>query len=240
MRAPRFVREIARTQLRKRGLAVVRYKPDQYAHLLRHQVLCDQGVSVVLDVGANVGQHVDHLRGEGYGGRILSFEPASEPFAQLVVRTARDPLWEARQLALSDTRGPGELRLFAESAYNSMLPGVPGEVPAEAGFERVEQDSLDALEGDAWTVRDRICLKIDVQGMELEVLRGGARLLSCCRVVEIELSTVPMYEGQALFPEITDLIYSAGMRMISFRPIVVEPNGYVDQADALFIRVQDD
>jgi hypothetical protein len=45
-----------------------------------------------------------------------------------------------------------------------------------------------------------------------------------------------MYDGQGLLPEIAGMLYEAGMRMVSFRPIVVQSNGFVDQADALFIR----
>lgn len=236
MKAQRFVREIARRELRKRGFAIVRYTADQYVHLLRQQVLQDEDVNLVLDVGANVGQYVEHLRGEGYTGRIVSFEPAADTFQELNDRTARDADWEARKLALGDVRGTAQLRNFPASVYNSLLPGVEAAVPKESGFEEVEQTTLDALKGDAWSRSDNLCLKVDVQGFEGPVLRGAVNLLKVCRVVEIELSTVAMYHGQDLFPELAGFLYEAGMRMVSFRPMVVQTNGFVDQADALFIR----
>lgn len=236
MKVPRFVRETARRQLRKLGLAVVRYAPGVYIHQLRDHVLQVERVNLVLDVGANVGQHVDHLRGEGYVGRIVSFEPAADTFRQLSVRTANDPNWEARKLALSDHSGTAQLRKFVASEFNSLLPGVKGAVPEDSGVEEVELTTLDALEGDAWTSSDNICLKVDVQGLEGQVLQGAVNLLTVCRVVDIELSTAPMYDGQSLLPEVAGMLYEAGMRMVSFRPIVVQANGFVDQADALFIR----
>lgn len=220
--------------MRKRGLAVVRYTPDQYVHLLRQRVLEEAGVDLVLDVGANVGQHVDHLRGEGYTGRIVSFEPAADTFEQLSLRTAGDPHWEARKVALSEGQGSAQLQRFAMSEFNSLLPGI--NVSGQLGSEEVECTTLDALYGDVWHPSDRICLKVDVQGLEVPVLRGAENLLKVCKVVDIELSTVPMYEGQDLLPEVLGVLYQAGMRMVSFRPIVVQPNGFVDQADALFIR----
>src|SRR5205085_34978 len=208
------IRELARRSLRKHGLALVRYAPDEYPHLLRHRLLSEQGVELVLDVGANVGQYVDHLRGEGYTGRILSFEPAGDTFRELSARSAHDPSWEVRRLALGDRQGTVQLHKYAESAYNSALRGVDGAVPAPAGDEDVELTTLDALEGDAWTRGDRICLKVDVQGFETQVLTGARGLLARCSIVEVELSTVAMYEGQALFPEVAEMLYGVGMRMI--------------------------
>src|SRR3954447_7423116 len=74
---------LVRGQLRKRGLALVGYTPQDYVHLRRARVLAAHGVDLVLDVGANTGQYAGHLRAEGYAGRIVSFEPAEAAFAAL-------------------------------------------------------------------------------------------------------------------------------------------------------------
>jgi hypothetical protein len=41
-------------------------------------------INLVLDVGANSGQFGVALRAGGYCGSIISFEPATKPFEQLV------------------------------------------------------------------------------------------------------------------------------------------------------------
>src|ERR1700751_2124160 len=109
MTAPRFVRELARRTLRRYGLALVRYAPDEYSHLLRQQLLEQARVNLVLDVGANLGQYVDHLGGEGYPGRIVSFEPTASTFDQLRIRSKDDPAWHVRRLALGEERGTAQL-----------------------------------------------------------------------------------------------------------------------------------
>jgi FkbM family methyltransferase len=45
-------------------------------------------------------------------------------------------------------------------------------------------------------------LKVDVQGLELAVLRGGERLLKDAVVVQTEVEFVPMYIGQPLFADV--------------------------------------
>jgi hypothetical protein len=63
------------------------------------------GVHLVIDVGANSGQYASGLRAAGYAGRIVSFEPLSEPHGRLAAASSRDADWDCRQLALG--RRPG-------------------------------------------------------------------------------------------------------------------------------------
>jgi hypothetical protein len=84
---------------------------------------------------------------------------------------------------------------------------------------------------------DRFYMKIDTQGFEKEVLSGAAETLSRTDAVEIELSLVELYEGQALLPEIWLMLAESG-----FRPAWLE-RGYRDagdiwllQVDGLFVR----
>src|SRR3954465_1840833 len=105
--------------LRRRGLALVSYSPEEYVHLRRVRVLAAHGVDVVLDVGANAGQYAGHLRREGYRGRIVSFEPVLGSYEQLREAARRDPGWEARHTAVGDTAGTLEVHLYADSLHNS-------------------------------------------------------------------------------------------------------------------------
>src|SRR3954453_11726149 len=117
---------LLRGALRRRGLALVGYTPEDYVHLRRARVLAAHGVDLVLDAGANTGQYAGHLRAEGYRGRIVSFEPASAAFAALQAAAARDPKWSVRRCAIGDAEGTLDLRTYPDSRHNSGLPPSPG------------------------------------------------------------------------------------------------------------------
>lgn len=59
-------------------------------------------------------------------------------------------------------------------------------------------------------------LKIDVQGAELDVLQGGARVAGNALVVDVEVEFVPMYEGQALFGDIDVHLRGLGFMLHRF------------------------
>lgn len=81
------------------------------------------GVDLVLDVGANVGQFARSLIDVGWTGRIVSFEPMSEPYAALQRASARHPQWEiAERCCIGDHNGEIELHASEDSVASSVLP----------------------------------------------------------------------------------------------------------------------
>jgi hypothetical protein len=70
----------------------------------RMDFLRSRNVSMVLDVGANIGQYAKSLRAEGYNGSIVSFEPVKAAYADLFDQMSGDKLWSGRNYALGDKR----------------------------------------------------------------------------------------------------------------------------------------
>jgi hypothetical protein len=71
------------------------------------------------------------LRGEaGFGGEIVSFEPAAASFAALRAALAGDRRWRGHGYALGRSAGTATLRRFAESELNTLL------APSRYGVER--------------------------------------------------------------------------------------------------------
>lgn len=62
-------------------------------------------------------------------------------------------------------------------------------------------------------------IKVDVQGYEREVLRGGTKALADCIGVEAEVSFHSIYRGQPLFADIDQILRSAGFCLFDMERI---------------------
>lgn len=210
----------------------------------RARLLAHLGIGLVLDVGANAGQYAERTRRVGYGGRIVSFEPVSAPFASLSAAAAADPFWEARRLAIGEDDGEIEINVAGNEAASSSVLAM-GERHLESapdsayvGTERVAVARLDTLWDElAGDGSPAVWLKLDVQGYELPALRGAGSRLGEVAAVQCELSLVPLYEGGAGWREVVDFLGERG-----FEPAGVEPGfedvrtGRVLQVDGVFVR----
>jgi FkbM family methyltransferase len=224
------------------GLELVRYYEPSFLPAKRIEILRDQMISVVLDVGANSGQYAEMLRSDGYRGRIVSFEPTSEAFAELVQRARADQTWTCEQRALRDADGESTINLSANSWSSSFLPLAPQHVKSAPesryiGREAVTTSRLDSLLPRLLRIGDRIFLKLDVQGGELSVLHGGIEALCHVHAVECEVSVVALYDGQPLIGEVLEYLSKRGFALAGLQPSFLDPRtGQVLQLDALFVR----
>ncbi|MDS0295241.1 FkbM family methyltransferase [Halogeometricum luteum] len=148
------------------------------------------GDEVVWDVGANVGMYACFVLRKLTGGAVVCFEP--EPSNEARLRTnlaANGPerRWRTSTLALSDRSGPG--RLASErrevGAGHHYLTDGEGESETEGQVLRVDCRRGDELAGGAFPSPDVV--KIDVQGAELNVLRGMGDALDGVETAFVEV-----------------------------------------------------
>jgi FkbM family methyltransferase len=197
-------------------------------------------IDLVVDVGANSGQYASALRGAGYEGRIASFEPLTEPYRALAGATAKDAKWDSWQLALGARPGVARANVAADSRNSSVLAVGERHLSAvpdsrTVNFESLRMDRLDTLWPQIARGARRPYLKIDTQGYELEVLRGGTDVLAQMVLVEAELSLLPTYDNGPLFGDVVAFLGAHGFAPIAFEGVLDDPNtGEMLQADAIF------
>jgi len=199
-------------------------------------------IDLVIDVGANSGQYASALRAAGYRGRIVSFEPLSEPYAQLLAASSDDGSWDCRHLALGRRSGSATVHISEDSRNSSIfrvgerhLHAVPDS--RLVGVETVRIERLD----DLWPaiVRDahRPYLKMDTQGSELDVVCGGTRVLEAISLVEVELSLLAVYDSAPVFADVYGLLAQHRFEPIGFEGVLDDPKtGEMLQADGIFRR----
>ncbi len=204
----------------------------------RH-VLAALGVDGVIDVGANRGQFTLLCRLVLPGVPVVAFEPIPAEAATFRRVHGARPEVTLIESALGETAGTATLHLSKSADSSSLLPigQKQNELFAhteEVGTLAVPVQRLDDLAG-RWTGRTRQLLKLDVQGFELNVLRGAGETLKSCAYVYAECSEVPLYEGQALRPAVEAFLQEHGFTRQS-RHNEQWAAGDLVQADYLFSR----
>lgn len=197
----------------------------------------------MFDVGASEGLYAEELRKLGYKGRIISFEPRSDAFARLQARSSADERWECIQVALGAKPGTGTIHLSGAGDSSSFLPMLPRVERIRPdlqyiGDEIVQVQSLDDIYDNYVQAHDITFMKLDVQGYEQQVLSGASGSMGRITGLQLELSMVPLYDGEALFYEISEQLYALGFSLVSFEPNFYDPQSQqLLQADGLFFRV---
>ena len=226
------------------GIDLRRYNV-QTSEAARMQRLLDyHKIDLVLDVGANVGQYAKSLRELGYSGRIISFEPLSSAYSQLKAASKKDPLWQiATQTAIGNQEGEIIINIAGNSQSSSALPMLDAHLEsapqsAYSGSETVKLSRLDTIAKDYITTQNEsIFLKIDVQGLEKQVIEGATAILPLVKGIKLELSLVPLYEGQVLFKEMIDIIEKLGYELYGIEPgFTAEKTGKMLQMDGIFFK----
>jgi FkbM family methyltransferase len=208
----------------------------------RLRLLNHYGVNVVFDVGANAGQYASTMRALGYDGRIVSFEPSAEAFHVLADAARRDPGWTAVNSALGEEEGVRVLHVAANSQSSSLLPMLPTHVEAAPDSYYVRDETVIvstlAVEIERHVeAADRLFVKIDTQGFERQVLMGAGDRLAAVAGLQVELTLVPLYEGQLVIEELIAFIRRLGYVPMFLEPDFFDPtSGQLLQADGIFFR----
>ncbi len=240
------IKTAIRAAFRKFGLDVQRYSPPVFPVSPLSPIISSLhrfGIDLVLDVGANRGQFASEIRRGGYTGNIVSFEPLSEAHGDLLQASHGDANWEVYpRCALGDQVGEVEINIAGNSLSSSILPMLESHqnaAPASVyqGKEITPTNTLDAIAEQYLGTSRAPFLKIDTQGFEWQVLDGAKTTLPKMRGVLVELSLVPLYEGQHLWLELIKRLEAAGFVLWGFKPVFHDPHdGRTLQVDGIFFR----
>jgi len=140
--------------------------PNEELLVLAKQFLTPESVAV--DVGAHIGTFAISL---AEISQVVAFEPAPETFSLLEHNTKKAKgIFDLRNIGLAARSGTATLveRNATNAGAQTLAPD--GDLPIS---------TLDT------EIADASFIKIDVEGMEMEVLRGASRLISRCRPVVV-------------------------------------------------------
>ena len=226
--------------LLKRPRARAALLGQRVAAALEHDaVLKSLRLAGIIDIGANKGQFSLAAREIFPQAVIVAFEPL--PVAAATYRSvfASDPAVTLHQAAVSCQRGVLDLHLSKRLDSSSLLPisNLQSEIfpgTEEVGILGVPAGPLSDYVG---VLPSPVLLKIDVQGFELEVLKASEDLLPHFDHIYVEVSFVPLYEGQALAAAVIAFLQEHNFVLIGAYNASFDASGIAIQADLLFDRI---
>ena len=159
---------------------------------------------IVFDVGANVGMFT--VRQARRGAKVYAFEPNPGAYKRLIQTVAANNLTDAVQTfqcAIGSARSVGTLHApLGFTVLGSIMPSTSAEEGTAAMVDIISlDDMLPSLH-----VTHIDLLKIDVEGAEVEVLRGATRTVQIVRRLILECHT------PALLEQVTTVLHQSGFR----------------------------
>ncbi len=197
-------------------------------------------LKTVVDIGANRGQFTLAARRHAPRATIYAFEPLAEPAEVFRVAFQHDAAVELHLCAIGAQEGEELMHVSRADDSSSLLPITDLQTRLFPGTREKDTRCVTVTPLDAALFPQQITvpalLKIDVQGYELEVLKGCVSLLDRFDVILVECSYVELYAGQALVAEVIAHLEAAGFGLVERYNLVRDARGDVVQADFCFRR----
>mgnify|MGYP000282241569 CR=1 FL=1 len=218
------------------GLFGIELKRIVPSPLLHHKI------DLIFDVGANSGQYALAKRSEGYDGTIVSFEPLPDVHSVLRREARNDPHWIVHpRSAVGASVGSTTINISKNTCSSSVLPMLDAHASAApdsvyVGTVETPMITLDSVFDLYARNSSNVLVKLDVQGLEAEVLNGCLTKMGCVKAVQLELSIVPLYQGQELYRYFFDFFEEHNFFLWSIIPgFADQVSGQLLQFDAVFI-----
>lgn len=198
-------------------------------------------IKTIVDVGANRGQFARRALAAFPGAAIHCYEPLPGPYAELKAWAKLHPNIQPHPMALGEASGsarflhhidhsPSSSLLPTTAKCNTLFPQTMGQQVVDVTVSTLDDEFPSAPTSE-------VLLKLDVQGYEDRVLRGGGGFLrQVVDVVIAEYSVASLYEQQAAFIDICQELASAGLAYAGNLDQVHGSNGEVLFLDAVFVR----
>jgi FkbM family methyltransferase len=215
---------------------------DDYLDKHLAEVLERLGVEVVVDVGANYGQYRALLRQIGFTGRIVSFEPVARPYQHCAELAADDPRWHVHRLAIGRRAQRRRIKVGSSEDFSSFLAlSRYGRKTFDELFlsttQRVDVRTLDSVWGELiGEDAERIFLKTDTQGWDIQVYRGAKHHLRRVIGTQCEVAVQRLYRRMPGYHRSLAFLERRGFAISGLYPVWRDADLRVGEFDCVMVR----
>jgi len=200
--------------------------------------------NTVIDVGANSGQFSLVMRKNFPEAYIYSFEPLKRPFRKLVEIFRKDPLFIAFNSAIGPDVAFTQINVSGRDDSSSLLPISDLQDRVFPGTSAVRTERIHIGDLSAFLKEDDILrpclLKLDVQGFELDALKGCRDFFKKVDMVYCECSFLELYVGQALSFQVINYMSDNNFHLEGINNVAFDDKGRAVQADFVFVKNEED
>jgi FkbM family methyltransferase len=167
----------------------------------------------------------------GGGGKALAIEANPLTFARKTILASETEGVEVVNCGVGPEAGEAEFFIPRSDDTDGSASFLRKE-GVEYKSERIPVQTLDTLHASHFTILEPTALWVDVEGLGLEVVRSGLKLLSHpnCWAIKIEVETRQFWSGQSLVSQLNDFLTGHG-----FVPVLRDIE-YAGQYNIIFVR----
>ena len=192
----------------------------------------DLKIKGIIHVGGHHGEELEDYIDEGIQNIIL-FEPLSDCFDVIGYKCQDlNANIEGHQVALGSERGIAKMYVSDNEKQSSSILKPKVHLTHHPHVKFPETEEVDVGRMDDYQTGGYNFLNMDVQGYELEVLKGATETLKKVRYVYCEVNRDEVYENNAYVEEIDEFLSNYGMTRVE-----TDWEGEI-WGDALYIRTK--
>lgn len=228
---------VLRKLFRQFGYDIVRYIQADRGLNPYHDMMnfIQHANPIILDIGANLGESIESFLATYPCAQLFCFEPSIKSFSILKAK-----YYNYKSINLyCEALGSGKCKRWFndnEFAYMSSFLELGtfgyGDIKGKRLLEIRSVDNFVSSE----SISHIDILKIDVQGFELDILKGCSNLLveNKVKVIHVELTFTDMYHGLPDLEKLLKLLYENNFILCGIYRQHFQ-NGYLSWADGLFV-----
>lgn len=199
--------------------------------------------SIIIDVGGFDGGTSLYFAAQFKDLEVFCIEPNSRMNAQLKAVAKREPRIHVRNLALGAARGQARLHVTSNNVSSSINELNAEEIEKQPAVfqdwlreEAAETVTVSTLDEEFREARDVLLIKLDTQGTELDVLKGGAELLRRTSFVLTEMNNHEMYKNACQYYEVDQFLREHSFHLVDIIVTYRAAEG-VKEYDAIYERL---
>jgi FkbM family methyltransferase len=195
---------------------------------------------IILDIGGGIGATVKLFSQFFPENKIMVFEPINDNFNAIKSRFSSDTNIEVINFAVGNENSIKKINIANRITSSSILPleaDLNSAVFNEKNLGQTRVESIEIVRLDDFMLSDHNeigIMKIDVQGFELDVLKGAEATLKRTDILVLEANNHNGYVGSPKYYDIDKFIREHDFTLYDILPSIVD-NGKLKEWDLIYL-----